>query len=58
VILQILADAGQRVDDRDAELAQQRGRSDAGQLQELRRLQRARGEHDFAPGGAVTSRPS
>ena len=49
MVLQILADAGKRVDDRNAELPQQRGRPDAGQLQQLRRLQRARGQDHFAP---------
>ncbi len=51
VILQVLADTGQRVHDGDAELLQQRRRPDARQLQELRRLQRARCQDDLATRG-------
>ena len=49
MVLQVLADALERVHDRNAVLLQQRGRPDAGQLQQLRRLQRAGGEDHFAP---------
>ncbi|KAG0923995.1 hypothetical protein G6F32_014075 [Rhizopus arrhizus] len=49
VVLQVLADARQIPHHADAELPQQRGRPDAGQLQQLRRLQRARAQHHFAP---------
>ena len=59
MVLQILADARQRMDDRNAELLQQRGRADAGELQQLRRLQGAGRENHFAAARvAVTSRPS
>ena len=48
VVLQVLADARAIGDDRDAVLPQQVGRTDAGELQELRRLQRAGREDDLA----------
>ena len=41
MVLQVLAHAGQVAHHADAMLAQQRRRADAGQLQQLRRLQRA-----------------
>ena len=48
VIAQVLADAGQRVAHLDAERLEQRGRADAGQLQQLRRIERAARKDDFA----------
>src|SRR5205823_11728106 len=49
MILQIVADAGQFVHDIDAVPAQQVAWADAGELQELRRQQRAAGEQYLAP---------
>ena len=49
MVLQVLADALERVHHGNAVLLQQRGRSNAGQLQQLRRLQRAGGKDHFAP---------
>jgi len=46
MVLEILADAAELVHDRDAELVQQRRRADAGQLQQLRALQRAGAKQD------------
>ena len=48
MILQIGADARPVEHDRNAVLAQMRGRPDAGQQQDLRRADRAGGEDDFA----------
>ncbi len=48
MVLQILADAGQRAHDLDAELAQFRFGTDAGEFQQLRRIDRSAGENDFA----------
>src|ERR1700758_1150416 len=48
MILQIGADAGPIEQHVDAVCAQVFGRADAGQHQDLRRSDRARGEHDFA----------
>ena len=50
MVLQILADARQIVHDFDAMAAQQAGRADAGELQQLRTLQRARGQHHLPRG--------
>ncbi len=50
MVLQVLADARQIVHDFDAVAAQQAGRADAGELQQLRALQRARGQHHLARG--------
>src|SRR3954464_3295171 len=50
VVLQALADAGQRVTHLDAELAQKLGRSDPGQLQQLRRVVGAAGQYYFLVG--------
>ena len=47
MVLQILAHAGQIVHHLDAERAQLLGGSDAGQLQELRRIDRTAGEDDL-----------
>ena len=44
----MLADAGQVGDDRDAEGLEVRGRPDAGQLQQLRRVDRAAAQDDLA----------
>ena len=44
MVLQVLADAGQRMHDGDAVLGKQRGIADAGQLQQMRRVDRAGGE--------------
>ena len=58
VILQVGADARQVVHHLDAVLLQMPGRADAGELQDLRRADRARRQHDLAaargaPLGAV-----
>ena len=50
VVLQVGADARHVGDHVDAERLQQRGRSEPGQLQELRRVERAAGEDDLAAG--------
>jgi hypothetical protein len=50
MVLQILADAGQVEHDVDVEFAQQRGRADAGALQELRRGDGPGADDDFAGG--------
>ncbi len=50
VVLQILADPRQIVDDRDTVRAQQFARPDPGELQQLRRVDRAAGQHDLAAG--------
>ena len=47
VVLQIVADAGRVEHDLDAVLLQQVRRSDAGELQQLRRVIRAAGDQDF-----------
>ena len=47
-VLQILADAGQIGHDRDAEAFQLGARSDAGKLQQLRTVERAARQNDFA----------
>ena len=49
VVLQVFADAFERVDDRNPESLQQRSGSDARKLQELRRLQRTCRDDHFAP---------
>jgi hypothetical protein len=49
MVLQVFADAGQVGQRRDAELVQARGRADAGQLQQLRRTDRACRQQGFAP---------
>ena len=52
MILQVLADAGQGVNQRNIELAQQFRAADAGALQDLRRGDSARAEqHFFISGG-------
>ena len=53
VILQIATDLGRIGDHGNAESAQQIGRTDAGQLQDLRRLQRAGREDHFAIGAGA-----
>ena len=50
MVLKFLADARQIVHDFDAVAAQQVGWADAGELQQLRTLQRARRQHDLAGG--------
>jgi len=45
MVLQILPNAGQMVHNRNAKVLEKRSRTDAGQLQQLRRLQSARGEN-------------
>ena len=50
MILQILADARQVEHHRHAERAQLAGRTDAGEEQKLRRVDRAAGEHHFLSG--------
>ena len=49
MIAQVLADAGQRVRDRDAERLEQRWRTDSGQLQKLRRIECATRQDHFPP---------
>ena len=53
VILQIAPDLRRVGDDGNAEPAQQIGRADAGKLQDLRRLQRAGRQDDFAVRGGA-----
>ena len=53
MIAEVFADAGQVGDDRYAERAQALGRTDAGQLQELRRIERARRDDDLAAGESL-----
>ena len=48
--MQVLADPGQGVGDLDAQLAEEGGCTDAGELQELRRADGAGGEDELAPG--------
>ena len=48
MVLQILADPGQRVGDRDADPAEMVGVADPGQLQQMRRADRAAGEDHLA----------
>ncbi len=48
VVAQVFTDAGQRVTHVDPERLEQRGRADAGQLQQLRRIERAAREDDLA----------
>ena len=48
MVLQVLADAGIVGDDRQAERARQRGRAEARDLQQMRRPDRASGQHDVA----------
>ena len=50
MVLQVLAHARQVAHHADAVLAQQRRRPDPGQLQQLRRLQRAGAQQHLAPG--------
>src|SRR5437870_2451843 len=50
VIAQVFAHPRQIIDDADTELLQQRPRSDARKLQQLRGVDRARADYDFAPG--------
>ena len=47
MVLQVFADAGQVLHDGDAQLAKQRRRPDARQLQQLRRLNRTRAQQDL-----------
>src|SRR5207302_6570482 len=49
MVTQVLADAGQLMAHLDAEIAQAFGLADAGQLQQLRRVERAGADHDRAP---------
>ena len=57
VILEVLADLGQVTDDLDAEPPQPLAVPDSGQLEELRRVDRAAGQDDF-PGPWPPSRRS
>jgi hypothetical protein len=50
MILQVGADAGHISDHRDAEIAQDLGRAEPGELQKLRRIERTTGDDDFAIG--------
>jgi hypothetical protein len=50
VVLEVLAHAGELAADGDAAGLQQRRRADAGELQDLRRADRAGGEDDLAAG--------
>jgi hypothetical protein len=47
VVLQVLADAGQVLDDLDPERAELGRRPDAGELEQLRRVDRPAAEHDL-----------
>ena len=58
MILQVFADAGQRVDDADAEALQQVRRADPRQLQQLRRLERAGAQDHFAARGGLDVAPA
>ncbi|MOA28411.1 hypothetical protein D3C78_1493520 [compost metagenome] len=49
MVLQVFTNAGQVAHHADTKLAQQRGRAHARELQQLRRLQRARAQHHLAP---------
>src|SRR6516162_5098010 len=49
MVAQVLADAGQLMAHLDAKVAQSFGLADAGQLQQLRRVERAGADHDRAP---------
>ena len=53
MVLQVLADPAELVDDGDAVRLQKRRRPDAGELEELRRADRAGGEDHLAAGGGV-----
>ncbi len=53
MVAQVLADAGQGVLHRDAEVAQPLGLADAGQFQQLRRIDRPGADHDLAPGAGL-----
>ena len=48
VVLQVLADAGQRVDDRRADRLETLRPADAGEFEQLRRADRAGRQHHFA----------
>src|SRR5205807_10309411 len=48
VVLEVLPDTGKGVDDRDPERLQERRAPDAGELQELRRVEGAPGEYHLA----------
>ncbi len=50
VVLQVLADAGQRVRDRNAVAGEQRRIADAGELQQMRRVHGTGGKDDLAAG--------
>ena len=56
MVLQVPADAGQIVDDPDAVLLQMPGRADAGEHQELRRVDRPAAQDDFAAGAGGAQR--
>ena len=57
MVLEVLADAGQVVDDRDPEGSQLLGVADARQLEELGRVDRAAGEDHLAPKARFGPRP-
>ena len=50
MVAQIFADAGQAMQDRHADVAQQVGWPDTGNLQQLRRIDRAAAHDNLAPG--------
>src|SRR5262249_34124487 len=56
MIAQVLADAGQRLTDLDAERLQALGLADARQLEQLGRVDRAAAHHDVAPGSRLALR--
>jgi len=58
VILEVLADAGALGDDRDVVLPHQRACADPGELEMLRRVDGAPGEHDLAPARTVVVSPA
>ncbi len=58
MVLQVLADAGQRVQDLAAEAGEDFRAPDPRQLQELRRADRAGGQHDFAARAGLEASPA
>ena len=58
VVLEVLADAGQVVHERDAELGEVLLVADAGELEQLRGVDRAAAQDDLAGGHAAASRPA
>ena len=55
MVLQALADAGQVMEDVDADLAEMLGVADTGQLQQVRRVDGAAAEDDLGAAGAAAA---